>query len=359
MMNLAPSAGEPGALAADQAPVARTLPGEGGEVGGRRLRIRLAPLLRLLVSAGLIYLILRRVELGEVWAVVSRSDVRILSGAFLLNFVGYLLTAGRWRVLLDASGIRAPLRYLVESCMIAMFFNNFLPSTVGGDAVRAYDSWRLGRSKASALAVIMVDRLLGTLVMLLLACATLLLFARVLDADLAALRWIVLGMTGAGLLVAWLVFLPPRWLLLALGRIDWPGVPLVRRVVESGLAAFAGFRGRGDALARALAFSVALQLNVIVQYYLVAQALSIPIALPLFFVIIPIALLVMALPVSINAIGIREGIFAFLFGLQGVASATAVAFAWLIYGIVLVHGLLGGVLYAIRREPRLPHQTRM
>ena len=57
----------------------------------------------------------------------------------------------------------------------------------------------------------------------------------------------------------------------------------------------------------------------------------------------------MMLPISINGIGVREGIFVFLLGQWGVDPAQALALAWLEYGIILLFGLLGGGLHILRR----------
>jgi glycosyltransferase 2 family protein len=52
------------------------------------------------------------------------------------------------------------------------------------------------------------------------------------------------------------------------------------------------------------------------------------------------------IPVSINAIGVRESVWAFFFAAFSVASAKGVALAWLDYGLVLLQALIGGAIYA-------------
>jgi uncharacterized membrane protein YbhN (UPF0104 family) len=108
-------------------------------------------------------------------------------------------------------------------------------------------------------------------------------------------------------------------------------------------------------LARAFGWSVVLQVCVVLNGWLLARALHAAIPLPFFFLIVPLALFVMMLPVSINAIGVREGVFAFFFAAFGVAGATAVAVAWLDYGLVLLQALVGGAIWAWgRRSVRPP-----
>ena len=72
------------------------------------------------------------------------------------------LSAWRWRRLLDAQGFPVPLRRLTSSYLVASFFNNFLPSNIGGDVIRVRDSARLtGTNTTTSLAVIAIDRILG------------------------------------------------------------------------------------------------------------------------------------------------------------------------------------------------------
>src|SRR5690554_5182550 len=97
-------------------------PGERAAAAPRRGRVR-GPV-RLAVSAALLLFVLRSADLPEVAAVTRGAEPTVLFLAFLLNFVGYFLTAQRWRTLLAAAGVRAPLPFLFRSCMMAMFFNN-------------------------------------------------------------------------------------------------------------------------------------------------------------------------------------------------------------------------------------------
>src|SRR5262245_2427584 len=67
----------------------------------------------------------------------------------------------RWRLLLETQGYQAPLGPLSASYLVASFFNNFLPSNIGGDVIRVRDSSRLTGSTATSLAVVAIDRILG------------------------------------------------------------------------------------------------------------------------------------------------------------------------------------------------------
>ena len=117
--------------------------------------------IKAIVSAVLIYYILSKTNLSEIWVSVKSADPWILLLSFSLHAVGYYASAYRWRVLALAQKMDMPVSYLVESYAVAMFFNNILPTTIGGDAVRAYDSWRKGFSKLKSIATVGVERFIG------------------------------------------------------------------------------------------------------------------------------------------------------------------------------------------------------
>jgi len=122
-------------------------------------------------------------------------------------------------------------------------------------------------------------------------------------------------------------------------------VTIFKRIVNELLF----FQNKKGALIKALVFSVLLQANVILHYFIISKALGLLIPLSSFFLLIPVCLFVMMIPVSINAIGIRENIFALLFVQLGASRADAIALAWIAYGLVVVQGILGGIVYGLRR----------
>ena len=63
----------------------------------------------------------------------------------------------------------------------------------------------------------------------------------------------------------------------------------------------------------------------------------------------PLATVLLLFPVSINGIGAREAVFVFFLARYGIPTPEAIAFSWIAYGLVLVFGLAGGIVYALRR----------
>ncbi|MES1211667.1 MAG: lysylphosphatidylglycerol synthase domain-containing protein, partial [Acidobacteriota bacterium] len=88
----------------------------------------------------------------------------------------------------------------------------------------------------------------------------------------------------------------------------------------------------------------------VVNAWVISRALHVELGLAPFFLIVPLAVFLMMIPVSINGIGVRENLFVFFLAAFGVAESTGLAFAWLDYGIVLLQALAGGLVYAWGRE---------
>lgn len=305
-------------------------------------------LLKLFVSAGLLAWVVGRADLSEVVQALRVADLRFVGLALGLNAVGWTISVMRWRILLETKGVRPSFGQLLKSYLSAIFFNNLLPSTVGGDTLRVYDSWRFGAGRAGAVAVIGVDRLLGILALLSLAILAFLLTPTVVSELPLLSLW--LGAGAGGLLLISIFLLAPTTVISRLrSRL---GNILPGRFRATGARASNAFRELREsprATARALGLSFMLQLNVILHFFFIALALGLDVPLPGFVLVIPLALAVMAIPISVNAIGLRESAFSFFLGILGVSAAQALAFAWIAFGLVLVQGVIGGVVYALRR----------
>lgn len=301
--------------------------------------------LKAAASAALILYVLSHADLDAVWGALRGVDLRWLIPAVAAQFIGPALIATRWQGLLRAQGITPGWAYLYRSTLISGFFRQFMPSTIGGDVIRGYDAWRAGASTGLAFMSLLIDRLMGLMALVILAMAALLFFPDVADKLPGARLWGAVALAGLIVLAA----------LLARPHRTAPGAPPTQAEAGGGklakiAAGLALYRGHRGALARALGFSFLLQINVISFYWCLSQALGLSIAYWDFYIIAPVAILVMMLPISINGIGVRESIFVFLLAQWGVGASEAVALAWLEYGLFLAMGLLGGALFALRRR---------
>ena len=300
--------------------------------------------LKAAASILLLAFVLSRADLASVGAAIIGVEIQWVVLAIACQLLGSALIAFRWKGLLALHEIRPGFLYLYRSTLISGFFKQFMPSTLGGDVIRGYDAWRAGASTGLAFMSLLIDRLMGLLALLTLAMGALLISPQIADRLPGVQVW---GALVFGVLILLLVFFArPHARQMPEADVEEQGGGKLQKILRS----LALYRGSPKTLLRALGVSFLLQINVVTFYWALSMALGLSIAYADFYVIAPVAILVMMLPISINGIGVREGIFVFLLAQWGVGSAEAVALAWLEYGIFLAFGLFGGVLFALRRR---------
>ncbi|HJT77302.1 MAG TPA: lysylphosphatidylglycerol synthase transmembrane domain-containing protein [Gemmataceae bacterium] len=281
------------------------------------------------------------------WHQIAASFTHLRWGVWLLAVGVYVVTqvvsSLRWQWLARPLGFRQGLRRFVALYYVGMFFNLVLPTSVGGDVVRA---WYLGGpgKRLPAFLSVFLERLSGLMVLLVIACGAAALCPLALP---AWIPWSVWGLTAAGVLAV------PGLLLVS--RLPWPFARF--RGLHAKLAGF------GDQLATALriyaqdpalligttVLSAVVQGANVVVVWLVGIALGAPVPASFYWILVPLVSILTLLPVSVNGMGVREWTTVMLLAPLGVGSGTAtiLAFLWFItYTAVSLGGvgpyLLGG-----------------
>ena len=321
-------------------------PPSGAIAGEGRAWLRTA--VKIAISIGLMVWILSGADLDAVWTALRGASAEWIVLAVAMQFLGGMVIAVRWAGLLSVRDVAPGLPYLYRSVLVAGFVRQFLPSIVGGDAIRGYDAWRAGAKPGFAAVSLVVERMLG-----LVALAIFVLIAAVSSDELAhrvpgAPVWVGVGLA---VLMAFLGFLvlgggrPMK----ALRRLLNRAPAGLRRKIEGVADAFSAYRRRPGAILRAFILSVILQINVVSFFWALGQSLGLGLSYGDFYALVPLAIFVMMAPVTINGVGLREAVFVFLLAAWGVDQSTALAFAWLEFGVILAMGLVGGVVYMARR----------
>ena len=257
------------------------------------------------------------------------------------------ISVWRWNRLLRAQHIEVEKRRLTESMWVSLFFNNFLPSNIGGDVVRIADTAAAAGSKTLATTVILVDRTLG-LTALLLVAAVGAFSASLAGVNIPGARWIWLASAVAITAAIPLIAIPALvgYLLAPIRAVNRPWLTERAQRLED---AILRFRQAPRALAGAFGGAVLVHLIIVAFYLLTAQSLSVPLPLLLGAVLIPVSLAVQMAPVSINGFGVREAVFAFFFRRFGLPAEAAVALSLVSTGLVMGLSLLGGLIFVRRR----------
>jgi glycosyltransferase 2 family protein len=301
---------------------------------------------KIAVSVGLLAYLFSTTDLQALNRRVRGGDTALLVGAVAIYAVILAVSTWRWRLLLRAQGYPAPLRRLSASYLVATFFNNFLPSNIGGDVIRVRDSSQLTGSTTTSLAVVAIDRILGLGALYLLAAVAYLAGGPALRGLAGATPALIgLGVLFGGL--AYVFFRPgTAGRLVALSGISSFG--WARQRFELVQAAVHVYRRQMFAVWTAFAASVVLQALVVCYYYAVARSLRIALPLVACFLMVPLCSLVQTVPVSFNGWGLRESVFILYFGQIGLPRETALAFSLVGAGLIVLLSLSGAVVWTSR-----------
>ena len=318
-------------------------------------RERLKPLVRLLVSLTLIWLVYRKIPLADLAESLSQLAWPPLAAVAVLLVVNTAVSAWKWQILLRSNQVSVPFRQLFASYLAGTFFNIFLPSSIGGDAYRVFDIARKTDDSARTFASVLADRLSGFL-----ALSSLALVAAVgISHRLGRPSLIALPLAGLAVLTAvvWMLFRQqPVRRLAAWLRIQ--RFPRLDQFLERLLAAFDEYRRHPAMMWRIMALSVGFQCSVVLCVYLMAVALQAGAPLIYFAAFVPLITLLEALPVSIYGLGIRDLAYAYFFAMAGMSPLQTRALAVLFLAVNVTYALSGGVVFGwtwIRRtssEPR-------
>jgi uncharacterized protein (TIRG00374 family) len=308
-------------------------------------RTTAARIARIAVAAGLTGYILWRSDPAAVAAAAAGVDWRWIGVAVLLVLVDRALMAYRWVALLCTieTDRRPPMASLMRVFFVSTFVGTFLPASVGGDIVRSYSLARLNVDAGDAVASVLMDRLLGVASIFLMALVGL-----VLAQDLAYNAAIVGGLVASAAACAAtlvLIFSPRAAGLVARTASSLP-VGTARRTVTKIVESIRKYARHSPQLLAVLACSVGVQVLRILQAFYLGRSLGIDAPLAAYFAFVPLILLIMLLPVTINGLGTSQAAFVWFFARVAVPSAAAFALSVLFVALGIVGNLPGALLYA-------------
>lgn len=294
------------------------------------------------VSVALLGVLARRVRWEQARTIIAslRGDLFFL--AVVLYLLGQLLSSYRWKILLAPLGLAVAYFRLVGFYFLGMFFNFFLPTVIGGDAVKVYYlAGETGSATISAASVFM-DRNTGLLALLLLAIVA----AALGDVRMSDLP-LVYPLLG-GLLVygAANVILfretTYRWVERQSHRIR---AQMLTRIVARWREACRAYRRSPRVIAAAVGLSLLFDLLLIGATSVTARALGIAVSLTYFLVFVPIISVLSMVPVTLYGLGVREYGFLVFFSSVGVPAEACVllSLVWLL--VTVVASLPGALIY--------------
>jgi glycosyltransferase 2 family protein len=288
--------------------------------------------------------ILWRIDLGQTGHVLAHARVGWWLASLGIWVASVWPLSWRWLKLLASSGVREPLGWLVRTTFVSYAAAQVLPTSLGGDASRIYETARRHPgTRGSVAGTVILERALGGAVTLVLAAVG---FALAVGHySIGGYLWVELAfivLTAGGAFVLFSTRLHPL-----LHRLR----PLLHRLrVESVLRdvylALHAYRRRLPLLGWAFALTVAVQAARVLAIWCAGKAVGVDLSPRPYYVMGPLLFLVMLVPFTINGLAVRESFFVSFLGALGVSADRAFSAGFLFFVVTVVVALPGAVILA-------------
>jgi uncharacterized protein (TIRG00374 family) len=315
------------------------------------MKKHLSTIARLVVSFGLLGFLFwfMRGEFKGICQTMAGCSIRLILTAALLFFGMVLVLSWRLKVVFDGEDLVLPFMEALQLTVVGYFFNNFMPTAVGGDIIKAHYAGRFNGKKLQSYASVLMDRLIGLFTILIIAGVAL--FVDKGRFQVAALKPLVIALLALG--ISGFVIATNRAVAMFMeglfARMKMFGLGEKLRAIYSIVH---DYRNRHSVVIKASILSGVAQCTYYVIVYICFVALGAEVSLGNIFLIMPVVIFISMIP-SIGGLGVREGaMLAFFSPLAGREAAFAVSLL-LLAGLFIV-SFFGGMVYlwwgAVRGE---------
>jgi glycosyltransferase 2 family protein len=305
-----------------------------GAGNGRRLLI-----LKAAITFALLGYLMSKLEWSGLETKLRAAALAPLGAALAIIIAEIPMVALRWMWLARCTGAHMTYRLALQLTFAGLFFGQVLPASIGGDVVRGWLATRNGLTWQPVVTSLIVDRLIALLAAVILICAALPWIGRQGDTPLQLTAQLSVAVVLA-LIVG-----------LFADRLPLPARVKTHRVGQMICALIAQMRASLLSVTGAGAMALSLLIHAMTIFAVTAIAASLGLSdlLTASAIIVPIALVAAAVPISVNGWGVREGVMVAGFALFGIAQADAFLISVLLGFTVVLSALPGGFAWLVLR----------
>jgi uncharacterized membrane protein YbhN (UPF0104 family) len=297
------------------------------------------PWLKSSVTFGLLTLIVMHVHWNDVLQALRKPDLWMLVVVLVAMVMNVFISAYKWQMLLKIHGVRIPYRELYRYYFAGVFFNNFLPSTIGGDGYRVIKTIPYAGNKNSPVMAVLAERITGAIALVLLGAVGGAVSYAMSGAQISQLAMVGGSVIFAGLVLAAVVLVRNQRATRRLER----NRPL--RFFGGLLAHLGDYRRQPGRTITVMLVSVGYQLFLLAYRSLLVFAVARGMSIFDLAVVLSISTFVALIPISINGYGLLDGSMIFLLVKYGLGFNEAVVVMILTRALNLPLTLLGGLIY--------------
>lgn len=306
------------------------------------MKKNIGPIIKTAVSAALILILvyMMRGKYGEITQALKSTNIAIFITAFIIFMLASTLASFRMKLIIEAQDITINFREALSLTFIGYFFNNFLPTSIGGDVIKAHYLSKHSRDTTGSYTSVFVDRLVGMVTMIFMAFAALLFVGtNIVDKRIAVAIYAITALSVLGIAFLANKKFAKRFSLLI--RLIKPMEDKLRKIYDTTNK----YRHRALLMIATLFISVISQLLYFTCFG--ALALSIGSKIPALDLLLKMPIVsIMSLLPSINGLGVREGSIVVLFS-PLIGKENALAISILMVVVLLMTSVIGGIIYAL------------
>ena len=302
---------------------------------------KIAVLLKVIVSLGLITFLINQVDFNKIINILRNVDITMIIYAMILLTIQVFIATTRWQFVLKCQKIMLSYKSTLQILWSGLFFNQAMPSSVGGDVIRGYYLKKQGITLGRATLGVLMDRLFGMTGLVLLVVASLpLLFGLISDPIArSGVLFIALGISLALLFIFFTDKLPGNFSHLRVIRGFYSLSQEGRHCISKNYNGLI-----------IMIMSILIHLISVIAVMTMAIGLGINVEWGGILLMIPLTSLIMVVPISIAGWGVREGVMVVGFGYLGVAPEAALALS-ILYGLlILAVALPGGAIWMFKKS---------
>ncbi len=295
-------------------------------------------IIKLLITIAIFYFLFREIDFVEFSKIIFNSHGGWIVVALLMQLISTYLAAYRWFKISQLLVFKEKLSFYVQSYFKGTFFNQVLPSSIGGDAVRIIDLTRKEYDKKDAFYGVFVDRVVGLVGLLVLNLLASLIFYGTFESDFSQL---IIVIALVGIIGFFLLFQLHHLKFLANIKFLNLFVRLANRLNSLYASRLL--------LIKHISISVIVHLFSVLTMYGLSLALGLDLSFQMLLIAVPPVFLLTIVPISLAGWGVREGAMIGIFMLVG-ADQTKVLAMSILYGLLLILSALPGSYFWIKSK---------
>ncbi|MFP4473050.1 MAG: YbhN family protein [Candidatus Omnitrophota bacterium] len=310
-------------------------------------------ILRLGLSAGLLWFLFSRIDTAELLELLKGADPGLIALAFVLFALIHGALLFRWRLYINALHLDISWLNMSRYFFLGLFGNLFLPSAIGGDVIKAAGLCLRSEEKPKIVASILLDRLSGFAGMVVLATLAFVVGFRLIENPLVIL--LVAGMAGALVFLGTVLFNEKIYTWFC--RV-FSFFPKLKSAVMQMHYDIVLLKGRKDAIVKSVALSCFAQVLLALTFYWLALALQAEVTFFYFLIFTPITCVASSFP-SIGGLGFREAGLEYLLIGAGVTAGIGISVGLLDFVFMIIVGVAGWVFFMLTGERPAAEEQRI